>query len=378
MIRGFEPEMPASAGFVVKELAAWPLSTPPRSAADPIRELHLEVTHRCDLRCRMCHHWRMKKRKKEISPAELARLLDSSVHLRGIRTAVLTGGEPILRPDLPEIAAVIAKRFPGVSLGILSNLSNTKLLFRRIDECLSRGITRLWLGSSLDGVGPAHDRVRGVRGAYARTMRSARELRDKYPDMDLAFNFTLLPFNADGLIEAYLAAKKMKIWFGAQKVVNHAGFTAEKYSWTPESLRAALSRIDWIIADICAENKAFEKLLAGKEHETPWLWSSLIYWIRLKDYLVRPRRFMSDCYAGGRYAMLSPGGELFFCPVRRHRIIGNALRDGFDAVWTCTRARTERKNIAGGRCHCWLHCIANPVLESAMTRRFAAKNKPQN
>jgi len=368
----FSPEMPASVRFIVKELGSWQLSSRPCSGASPIRELHIEVTHRCDLKCRMCHHWRLRKREKEISPAALARLLDASVHLREIKTAVLTGGEPLLRPDLPEIAAVITKRFPGISLGILTNLSNTGLLFRRIEECLRLGVSRLWLGSSLDGIGAIHDKVRRVRGAYSRTMKSARELRAKYPGMNLAFNFTLLPFNAEGLVEAYLAAKKMNIWFGAQKVVNHAGFEAEKYSWNSKDLRAALSQIEWIITDICAENNAFEKLLAGRERETPWLWSSLIYWIRLRDYMVRPQRFMGDCYAGRRYAMLSPDGELFFCPVRKHRTVGNTLKDGFDAVWTSRKAETERKNIAGARCHCWLHCTANPVIESAMMLRFAA------
>jgi len=368
-------KMPASASFVIKELSSWPLSPRPLSRAEPIRELHLEVTHRCDLKCRMCHHWRIKKAGKEISPQALARMLDSSKLLRGIKTAVLTGGEPCLRPDLAELAAVIANRFPKISLGILSNLSNTGLLFRRIDECLAKGVSGLWLGSSLDGVGAAHDRVRGSRGAYARTMKSARALRARYPKMDLAFNFTLLPSNAEGLIDAYLAAKELKVWFGAQKVVNHEGLEAETFTWSPKELAAALARIDWVIADICAENKAFEKLMSGKESETPWLWSSLIYWIRLKDYMISPRRLMGDCYAGQRYAMLSPAGDLFFCPVLKHRTVGNALEDGFDAAWTCPKAQTERKNIAAWDCHCWLHCTANPVIESAMERRFSPERK---
>jgi len=367
--------IPESVSYVLKELSSWPLSSAPRSGANPIRELHIEVTHRCDLKCRMCHHWRLKDRTPEITPDQLARMLDASVRLRGIRTAVLTGGEPFLRPDLSELAAVIVKRFPGISLGILSNLSNTGLLFRRVDECLKKGVTRLWLGSSLDGVGPAHDRVRGSRGAYTRLMRSAREVRTRYPGMDLAFNFTLLPSNAGKLVEAYLAAKEMKIWFGAQKVVNHEGFEAETYSWTRQTLSTALDGIDRIITDICAENSAFEKLLAKRESETPWLWSSLIYWLNLREYMTEPRRFMRDCYAGRRYAMLSPGGDLFFCPVRKHRTVGNALKNGFDAAWTCPAAEAERKLIAKERCHCWLHCIANPVIENAMERRFAPRRK---
>ncbi len=365
------PGMPASARFVVKEVGSWPLEPLPGAGGDRIQELHLEVTHRCDLKCRMCHHWRMKGG-AEISPAQLARLLDSSKLLKGIKTAVLTGGEPFLRPDLPELAAVITRRFPRISLGILSNLANTRLLLRRIGELREKGVKDFWLGSSLDGAGAAHDKVRGVRGAYARTMKTARALKTGQPGINLAFNFTLLPSNAACLARAYLEAKEMKVWFGAQKVVNHERFEAESYSWTPAALRKALVGIDYIISDICEENKAFEKLLAGRESETPWLWSSLTYWIRLREYLARPRRFMGNCYAGNRYAMLSPDGELFFCPVLKHRTVGNALKAGFDAAWTCRAAQAERGFIEKKSCHCWLHCTANPIIEASMARRFSA------
>lgn len=371
MMPPFSRRMPKSARFVAGEVAAWPLDPPP--GEDPaLSELHLEVTHRCDLRCRMCHHWRLEKAGREITPAELDRLLASSRLLKGIKTAVLTGGEPLLRPDLPELAAVIARRFPDISLGILTNLSNTKLLLEKVGACLRTGVTKLWLGSSLDGLGAAHDAVRGSRGAYARAMKSLRALRAAFPGVDVAFNFTLLPSNAGQLYRTYRAAKKMGAWFGAQKVVNHSGFEAETYSWSPRALSAALEQTDAVITDICREHKAFEKLMSGSEAQTPWLWASLVYWVKLRQYLAAPRRLMGGCYSGRRYAMLSPEGDLFFCPVRKHRPVGNVLRGGFDAVWTGAGARAERELIAAGRCHCWLHCTANPVIEGAVNARFAA------
>jgi hypothetical protein len=62
---------------------------------------------------------------------------------------------------------------------------------------------------------------------------------------------------------------------------------------------------------------------------------------------------------------------MFFCPVRKHRTAGNVLKDGFDAVWTGKKAGEERKLIAAAGCHCWLHCIANPVISAAVARRFS-------
>ncbi|MCM2266893.1 MAG: radical SAM protein [Elusimicrobiales bacterium] len=373
---GFSKGTPASVRFVAAELDSWPLRGPRRAAAGPIRELHLEVTHRCDLKCGMCHHWRLKPAGPEISPSALARLLDGTELLKDIKTAVLTGGEPFLRPDLAELAGVIAARFPKISLGVLSNLSNGPLLFKGLEKLLAKVPAGLWLGSSLDGLGAAHDKVRGSRGAWARTMKSARQLRSRFPGISLSFNFTLLPSNAGALFETYLAAKELKIWFGAQKVVNHEGLEAENYTWTRAVLKTALRQTDLVITDICAEHKAFELLMQGRAAQAPWLWNTLIYWLRLRQYLAAPGRLMDDCLCGERYAMLSPAGDLFFCPVRKHRAVGNVLEEGFDKAWRGRRAAAERKAIAAGRCHCWLLCTANPVIDAAVTARLALEAKP--
>jgi MoaA/NifB/PqqE/SkfB family radical SAM enzyme len=370
MMPPFSLRMPESARAVARELASWPLNPPPGDDG-ALRELHLEVTHRCDLRCRMCHHWRLKQGGHEITPAQLEGLLAASRLLAGVKTAVLTGGEPLLRPDLPELAAVILRKFPGVSLGVLTHLSNTRLLLDRVGKIHKLGPAKLWLGSSLDGLGAAHDGVRGSRGAYARAMKSLKAVREAFPGLEVAFNFTLLPSNAGQLFRAYRAAKELGAWFGAQKVVNHTGFEAETYAWSPRALKTALTQVDGVITDICAEHKAFEKLMTGKEGETPWLWASLVYWVRLREYLAAPARLLGGCYSGRRYAMLSPEGDLFFCPVRKHRTLGNVLQDGFDAVWNGPKAKAERKLIAAGRCHCWLHCTANPVIEGAVNARFS-------
>ncbi len=339
------------------------------SIPSPIRELHLELTRRCDMRCLMCHHWRRHRAEpaatgRELGAAELEHILGEARTLDGVETIVLTGGEPCLRQDLPEIAALLCRRFPKASLGVLSHFGDPTLLRRRLTQLRAAGVQRLWLGSSLDGVGGAHDLIRGRSGAFAGLVESMGMLRREFPDITFSFNLTITPHNYRQLWPAYRFATEQGVWFGAQMAVNHTGVPeAPAFLWKPAQIAAITGQIDLVMDDICRREGILPRLLQGRESESVGLLSRILYWHYLKEYIRTPRRFFPDCLAGQRYAMLDPEGSLFFCPVNKQRTVGSVREAPFDEVWQSPRARQERDNVARGRCHCWLLCTANPVLD---------------
>jgi len=107
-----------------------------------IEYLRLSVTDRCDLRCRYCipegfkgfeqpPHW--------LTFDEIERLLGAFARL-GLRKVRLTGGEPLLRRDLPQLAARI-KRLDGIE--DLSISTNATQLERHAQALHEAGVTRL-------------------------------------------------------------------------------------------------------------------------------------------------------------------------------------------------------------------------------------------
>jgi len=117
-----------------------------------IGDLRVSVTDRCNFRCTYCIpveniEW---KRKEEIlSYEEIVRLISIFASL-GVHKLRLTGGEPLLRPDLPKLIESVV-RIPGIQDVALT--TNGKLLPAFAEKLRDAGIQRL--NVSLDSLQPA-------------------------------------------------------------------------------------------------------------------------------------------------------------------------------------------------------------------------------
>ena len=149
----------------------------PRLSFDqaPLR-VYWELTRACDLACRHCRAEAVKHRSSvELSTAEGLHLLER-LHAFGEPPphVVLTGGDPLKRPDLWELIAAAR----GLGLPVALAPSATGLLGRKeILRFKQSGVEAISL--SLDGSTPArHDAFRGIAGTFERTLVAARSARE--------------------------------------------------------------------------------------------------------------------------------------------------------------------------------------------------------
>ncbi|KAB2894860.1 MAG: heme d1 biosynthesis radical SAM protein NirJ, partial [Burkholderiaceae bacterium] len=104
----------------------------------------------------------------------------------GVPALILSGGEPLLRPDLFEIAA------RARSLGFYTGLSTNGTL---IDAPLAARIAGAgfdYVGISLDGLRETHDRFRRLDGAFDRSLAAIRHLATHGVKVGLRFTMTAL------------------------------------------------------------------------------------------------------------------------------------------------------------------------------------------
>ena len=362
------------------------LSRLPPPAGEPVpEELHLELTHRCNLKCVMCEHWEIEHEDpgsvaRELTLPQLKKIVEGSRRLGAIRTVVLTGGEPWLRTDFVEIVAWLSGRFPAASIVALTNFWNTGHVRLKLAELHARGVKNLKLGSSLDGLEEVHDAIRGQDGAFAGLTRTVAAARAEFPEYPFGFTFTILPANAHQVYKAYrFVTEELGSGFGAQWAVETDGI--EPLGWTRARKELALRGVREVVLDLCRRHGAFERVAVPEADsgEWDWLWSELLYWRGLEDYGREARRFefFRRCTSGERHVMIDPEGSVFFCPVNRARSIGDAAKTPLDELWTGEKARAEREYVASGECHCWLRCVSTPALDRLLARsRADAANAP--
>lgn len=109
----------------------------------PLLNLRIALTQRCNLRCDYCHkegeESNLKSKLNEMTGPEIARIAKTAVEL-GIDRIKLTGGEPLMREDICEIAEAIAS-IPGLKdLSITTNGQLLEGVAQKLHEC---GIRRV-------------------------------------------------------------------------------------------------------------------------------------------------------------------------------------------------------------------------------------------
>ena len=165
------------------------------------------VTWRCNARCVMCDNWK-RDSDKDLTLAELREALGSRL-FRKVRNIGLSGGEPYLRSDLPEIVRACVENMPRLhKLTINTNgflPDRTLALTEEIVRYAEEQKFLFGIRVSIDGFEETHDRVRGVSGGYRKAMETferLRELRGKH-FFNFGIAYTITPDNIPGTEQMY-------------------------------------------------------------------------------------------------------------------------------------------------------------------------------
>ena len=167
-----------------------------------------EVTQACDLACVHCRASAQPDRHPmELSTAEGKRLIDQIAGWK-VPVFVLTGGDPIKRPDLFELIG--HARSAGVRVSLTP--SATPLLTREIVVRLKEaGLARLAV--SMDGASAeTHDAFRGMSGSFARTLDAVRWANEIGLPVQINTTFSRRNIGEIDAIVALMESLKITLW----------------------------------------------------------------------------------------------------------------------------------------------------------------------
>ena len=173
----------------LREVAAPTAPGPRRQPPGPV--VIWNLIRRCNLTCKHCYSISADTDfAGELTTDEVFRTMDDLKAFR-VPVLILSGGEPLLRPDIFDIAA--RAKGMGFYVGLSSN--GTLIDAASIDRIAAADFD--YVGISLDGIRDTHDRFRRLDGAFERSLAGLRLCRDL--GVKVGVRFTLTADNAHDL-----------------------------------------------------------------------------------------------------------------------------------------------------------------------------------
>lgn len=276
--------------------------------------LQFPVIDICNSQCQMCRIWENKK-SDDISPQELRQGLRNPLFSE-VTGVGLNGGEPTLRKDLAELAAVLFEELPSLrSIALITNAYKYDEVIERITEVgdvVRKHGGHLDLMVSLDGFGEMHDRVRGKPGNFERAQKVIAFAKASPLVHNLRIGCTIIKENVYGLADLFEYCQAEGLYIKYRLGVPHQRLYTQNlldpYALSAEDKYHIAEFLEGLIAHY--ETSVHQK----------FFYRSLI------DQLVRGAARKAGCDWQHRAATITSKGELLYCAVQS-KVLGR-IQDG--------------------------------------------------
>jgi len=161
------------------------------------------TTRACNLNCIHCYARAVHRSSdRELSTGQGINLLDDLATF-GVPVILLSGGEPLLRPDLTELAR------NAVDKGIRAVISTNGTLIDEEKAMLLKDAGVSYVGVSLDGLEKANDHFRGMNGAFQMALNGIKNC--KKAELKVGLRFTINKLNVDQVPGIFDLVEEMDI-----------------------------------------------------------------------------------------------------------------------------------------------------------------------
>ena len=350
----------------LKHLQVSPCKDPKNKTVSGSREYYfpihmsIELTSRCNFKCKYCY------RSAEVASSdnqtqftlpgqEILQIL-GKMSKGGVSVIELTGGEPLLHPDILEIIDYCGKNFTLCAL-----LTNGTYVTEEIAQALENAGNFL-IGISLDGPNEEIvDELAGYRGAYKKICNSFRILAEH--NLLARAGMTVIPENIDYIEDTLLLAKECRV----------SAFTASTIMMMGRASEMELKQ-----EHLCR----FVRNMAELSEKYP----DILLQTGAKGKEFAEKR--GNCGAGYQGFAIGPNGDVRACLVncQKWSVIGNLLSEDYETVFSSPKIKRFR-NLRWpqpedcGDCEMAWYCgnCAMRGIETALTKKPDCKwAKEQN
>ncbi len=332
----------------LKDVASPTPLGPPVKPGGPV--VIWNLIRRCNLTCKHCYSISADiDFPDELSTQEVNGVMDDLKQF-GVPVLILSGGEPLLRTDLMEIA------HRARSMGFYVGLSTNGTMIGRHNIDVLAGIGFNYLGVSLDGIEDTHDRFRRKAGAFSASLNGIRLARDA--GIKVGIRFTLTQDNAHDLPALLELMKRERLDKFYLSHLNYAGRGNNNRAGDAvfDTTRRAMDLLFDTAWDSLESGTPLEIVTGNNDADAVYL----LQWVRQRfpgrEALLREKLAQWGGNSSGvNVANIDNVGDVHPDTMWWHYTLGNVRKRPFSEIWTdlsdpLLKGLKQRPRPVKGRC----------------------------
>ncbi len=308
------------------------------------------ITRQCNLKCVHCYaHAKASLQENELTTEQGKQVIDD-LSAMGVPVLLFSGGEPLMRKDLPELAEY------AVQKGMRAVISTNGTLIDRDTARTLKKIGLSYVGISLDGMKDINDKFRGVDGAFDAALEGIKNCQEA--GIKVGLRFTINRFNIDEIPALFDLLEEREVPRICFYHLVYAGRGSElvKDDLSLEGSRKAVDLIIDRTKRLHDMGKEKEVLTVDNHADGPYIYLRLLKEDPARAAEVMELLKMNEGNNSGRgIGCISWDGEVYADQFWRHHSFGNVTQRPFSEIWTdlsepLMKKLKNKKEYVTGRC----------------------------
>lgn len=318
------------------------------------------VTRACNLRCVHCYaRAGAQPDPGELNHEEGLALLDDLASF-GVPVVLFSGGEPLMRPDLTDLARYAVRK------GMRAVISTNGTLITPDKARELKGVGLSYVGVSLDGLEPVNDRFRGQKGAFQEALSGIRNCQEAGLKVGLRFTINRMNQGEVGPIFDLLEKEKIPRVCFYHLVYAGRGSHLVAEDLTLEETRAVVDLILDRTRELHERGLSKEVLTVDNHADGPYVYLRMLRENNPRAGEVYQLLQMNEGNSSGRgIGCVSWDGSVHPDQFWRHVSFGNVRKRPFSQIWEdlthplMARLKDKKKYMEGRCAVCrWLDICA--------------------
>ncbi|MCH2242401.1 MAG: heme d1 biosynthesis radical SAM protein NirJ [Aquabacterium sp.] len=336
-----------------ESLGRWPEGRTPPAPTGPV--VIWNLTRRCNLTCKHCYALSADMHYPGELSTEEAKSTMADLKAAGVPALILSGGEPLLRPDIFELAAHARELGLGVSLSSNGTLIDAE----RADRIAAAGFD--YVGVSIDGLRETHDKFRRLQGAFDATVAGLRLMTAR--GLKVGLRYTMTAMNAHdlpALLQLMRDEGATKFYFSHLNYAGRGNIHRAKdahFQMTRDALDRILDRAWQAARDGLDEDYVTGNNDADGPYFIAWARRQLPQWA---PHLEQRLRAWGGNASGLNVANIDNTGDVHPDTMWWHHRLGNVRERRFADIWADTSdplmaGLKQQPRPVTGRCASCIH-----------------------